>query len=292
MMLNKPTIKQRAIVLPKGILQELQDNPLTNNLYVTDIGCYLEALGHKRVRKNGSSEYILMYCTSGEGWVEVEGRTFTLKPNTYIILLPNVPHKYGSDSKNPWSIYWIHFTGDKAAFFVNYPNTKVEIDVATNSRFSDRILLFEEIFNNLELGYSLENLEYANICLWHMLGSFKYLSQFRKIREWHEQDRIDQSIRFMKTNLSEKLHLDIIASHVGLSVSQFSLLFKRKTGRTPLDYVTHLKIQQASKLLDFSSLRINEIAQQVGYSDPFYFSRIFTKTMGKSPKAYRNSKKG
>jgi YesN/AraC family two-component response regulator len=70
------------------------------------------------------------------------------------------------------------------------------------------------------------------------------------------------------------------------------LLFKKKTSRTPIDYLTYLRVQQASKLLDFSTLRINEIALKVGYSDPFYFSRMFSKIMGSSPKTYRILKKG
>ena len=291
-MSDKTTFEQRAVVLPKGIKKELQNNELTKDLFVTDIGYYPKAKGHNRMRKNGSSEYILIYCTSGKGWVEVDGKAQILNSNEYIILLPNMPHRYGSDNNDPWSIYWIHFMGNKAKFFVNHPNQKVEIDAATNARFGDRILLFEEIFNNLEMGYGVENLEYANICLLHMLGSFKYLSQFRKVSELHNHDRIEQSIRFMRNNISKKLNLEMIASHVGLSVSQFCLLFKKNTSRTPLDYFTHLKIQQASRLLDFSSLRINEIAMKVGYTDPFYFSRIFSRTMGKSPKAYRKSKKG
>lgn len=284
--------ESKTIVLPQGIIKELKENELTKSLLVTDIGYYKEAKEHYLYRKNGSSENILIYCTEGKGWIEINNKKQSISKNQYIIISPNSPHKYGSDIKNPWSIYWIHFVGEKASLFVNYPNEKIEINLTANSRYNDRILLFEEIFNNLEMGYAMDNLEYANICLWHMLGSFRYLSQFRKINELSPQDRVEQSIRYMKNHITEKLSIEMIANHVGLSVSQFSLLFKQKTSRTPLDYLTYLRIQQASNLLDFSSLRINEVASQVGYKDPFYFSRIFSKIMGKSPKAYRNSKKG
>ncbi|MFV0566452.1 MAG: AraC family transcriptional regulator [Flavobacteriaceae bacterium] len=283
---------KKAIVLPRSIIGELEENELTKSLLVTDIGYYSKAKGHYRHRKNGSLEYILMYCVDGKGWVEIDGKRQAILKNDYIILTPKIPHRYGSDNHNPWSIYWIHFIGNKAHCFINKPNEKVEIDLASNARFSDRILLFEEIFNNLEMGYGIENLEYANICLWHMLGSLRYLSQFRKITELNKQDRIETSIRYMKDNISKKITLKTLSENVGLSASQFSLLFKRKTMRSPMDYLMHLRIQQASRLLDFSSLKINEIAAQVGYPDPFYFSRMFSKVMGKSPKAYRNFKKG
>ena len=96
----------------------------------------------------------------------------------------------------------------------------------------------------------------------------------------------------MKKHLDKKLSLDVLATNVNLSVSQYCTLFKKKTSRPPLNYLTHLRIQKASNLLDFSDLKINIIAGHVGYADPFYFTRVFTNIMGKSPKAYRNLKKG
>lgn len=282
----------KSIVLPQGILKELEQNELTNSLMVTDIGFYDKALQHYRERRKGCMQNILIYCTDGEGWFETNGKRQFLRQNQYVIISANTPHKYGSNDQNPWSIYWIHFTGLKSHLFINHPNQKIEIDLASNARFRERILLFEEIFNNLEMQYSIENLEYANICLRHMLGSFRYLSQFRKIKEFNPEDKITNSIRFMRDHISEKISLGSVAKNVNLSVSQFSLLFKKKTSRTPIDYLNHLRIQQASRLLDFSTFRINEIALQVGFSDPFYFSRMFSKIMGRSPKEYRKMKKG
>ncbi|WP_223551656.1 AraC family transcriptional regulator [Aestuariivivens sp. NBU2969] len=283
--------EEKSVILPRGILKELKENELMNALMVTDIGYYPNAENHYRKRK-GSAQHILIYCIDGEGWVEIDNKRQVIKKNEYIIISAFTPHRYGANNRNPWSIYWIHFTGDKSHIFVNHPNEKVEIDLSVNSRFKDRILLFEEIYNNLEMGYSKDNLEYANICLWHMLGSLRYLSQFRKIKEIHSSDRIAKSIAFMRGHLNEKLSLETLAAHVGLSVAQYCSLFKKKTSRSPLDYLTHLKIQKACGLLDFSDLKINEIAKQVGYTDPFYFTRVFSKVMGLSPKKYRNTIKG
>lgn len=284
--------EEKAIVLPKGIIKELKENELTSSLLVTDIGFYSKAKNHYRERKNGSSENILIYCIDGKGWFETGNKKQTINKNQYIIIPKNSAHKYGANLQDPWSIYWIHFTGNKAHLFVNHPNKIIDIDLASNSRFRDRILLFEEIYHNLEMGFRMNNLEYANICLWHMLGSFRYLSEFRKINELSKGDIIEKSISFMKTHIDKKLSLKTIANHCGLSVSQYCLLFKKRTSRPPLEYLTHLKIQHASQLLDFSDLRINEISYQVGYEDPFYFSRVFSKIMRMSPKKYRNLKKG
>jgi AraC-like DNA-binding protein len=53
-------------------------------------------------------------------------------------------------------------------------------------------------------------------------------------------------------------------------------------------YFNHLKMQRACQLLQFTGLRIKEIAAEFGFEDPYYFSRLFTKTMGVSPTDYRN----
>lgn len=283
---------QKAIVLPTEIVKELQENEVTKSLFITDIGYYANAKNHYRERLKGCSQYILIYCTSGEGWFETNNEKTLLSKNEYVIISKNTPHKYGANNSNPWSIYWFHFSGNNAHLFLNYPNKKITIENASNDRFKDRLQLFEEIFNNLAMGFSIENFEYANICLWHLLGSFKYLSQFRRINEHTPYNKVDQSIKYMLNNIHKKLTLSELATHSNLSTSQYCSLFKRKTSRTPLSYFAQLKVRQASHLLDFSDLKVHEIALRLGYDDPFYFSRLFSKIMGKSPTDYRKTKKG
>lgn len=78
----------------------------------------------------------------------------------------------------------------------------------------------------------------------------------------------------------------------GLSVPHYSALFRRRTGYAPMDYFLRLKIQRAGQLLDTSALRVAEVASEVGCDDAFYFSRLFKKITGQSPRDYRNVPKG
>jgi len=82
-----------------------------------------------------------------------------------------------------------------------------------------------------------------------------------------------------------------MARHAGLSVAHFSQLFKRQTGYSPVDYFIHAKIQHACFLLDTTPLSVSDIGLRLGYKDPYYFSRIFRKVMGVSPRAYRISER-
>ena len=91
----------------------------------------------------------------------------------------------------------------------------------------------------------------------------------------------------MKENLEKKISLQQMAQYTGYSSSHFSMLFKKETGHSPLNYFNLLKIQYACQLLSSTNMKINQISFKVGIDDSFYFSRLFTKLMGMSPKDYR-----
>ncbi|MEZ4808975.1 MAG: AraC family transcriptional regulator [Allomuricauda sp.] len=281
---------QKLLVLPKKIREELEKNPLTNYLYVTDIGYFPNGKHHYRERKNGCPEHILIYCAEGSGWINVDKKRQTLSKNKFSIIPRNTPHKYGADANDPWTIYWIHFKGTYADSFVFPQDYPRDLDTSNSSRFSERIQLFEEIYWNLDAGYSDQNLEYGSILSMHLLGTFKYLSQFRKIKEIQQEDVVSRAIHLMKINLHKKIDLSEIAAFCETSISHFSLLFKKQTSYAPIEYLIFLRMQKACNLLEFSSMKINRIARAVGYEDAYYFSRIFKRTMGESPKSYRKSK--
>jgi two-component system response regulator YesN len=94
-------------------------------------------------------------------------------------------------------------------------------------------------------------------------------------------DYIDQ--HYMDANLS----LNEVASRVSLSPSHFSTVFSQETGQTFKEYLTEVRIQRAKELLRSTTLKSFEISYQIGYSDPHYFSYVFRKHTGLSPKEYR-----
>jgi len=283
---------QKAIILPQSIRSEIQMNPLTKLLFVTDIGYYPDAQYHYRNRQDGSEENILIYCTHGKGWVEAGNSNKKVKKDQYFIIPANTPHKYGSDNQDPWTIYWLHFTGDIGIFFVRNEFIISNLDPVENTRNDRRIRLFEELYQNLSMGYSTENLEYASICLWYLLGSFSYLPQFERIRAIQQSDMVEKSIMYMHDHIDGVINLTDLASLCGFSVSHYSMVFKKKTSRSPIEYYNNLKIQKACQMLDFTHSNIKEIAIGLHFEDQFYFSRVFKKMMGVSPMEYRKKKKG
>jgi AraC family transcriptional regulator, arabinose operon regulatory protein len=90
----------------------------------------------------------------------------------------------------------------------------------------------------------------------------------------------------MIQHVNKCIKIEDLARHVNISESHLSKLFRLKTGSSPIDYFINLKMQEAIRLLSNKSLRIKEVAFKLGYNDPYYFTRIFTKQIGTSPASY------
>lgn len=283
---------QRMIILPRKILTSIKKNSLINQLYVTDIGFFPHAKFHFRERKNGSKQYILIYCMEGQGIINLMDSRIELKPNSFYIIPPEVGHAYYAVQKDPWSIYWLHFTGSQSENLFRKFSEKTRAAASFISFEERRVNLFENVIDVLEDGYSADNIEYVNISLWQLIGSFIFNSYFTEIgKEKVEGDIITTSIKYMKEHLNEPLKVNTIASNFNYSNSHFFALFKKKTGYSPIHYFNHLKIQKACQYLSFTDMSVKEISFSLGYEDPLYFSRLFKKTMNISPLQYRSEYK-
>ena len=130
------------------------------------------------------------------------------------------------------------------------------------------------------------------MCLWHFLSSFVFVNHFKHFLYDKHNDVVEQSIIYFKNNLSSNLTLSQVADLFGYSSSHFSYLFKNQTGYAPLEYFTRLKIQRACQFWDLTDMRIKEVAIQVGFNDPYYFSRKFSKVMNICPNKYKKRLKG
>jgi AraC family transcriptional regulator, arabinose operon regulatory protein len=281
----------RSIIMPAKIINEIKNNSLIYRLYITDIGYYPNASRHFRSRETGIKENILIYCISGNGIIQINGQSYDIEPNSFFIIPALEPHTYWAAERDPWSIYWIHFGGEKSHCFKKFYKRTIKLKSCPNSRINDRINLFNEILTALELGFSMENIEFANLSLNSLLSSFIYVETYLASKGYQSKNPVDQAIFFMQQNLSKSIKIQDIANHIQLSESHLSKIFRNKTGSSPFDYFINLKMQEAIRLLTNQSMRIREVAFALGYEDPFYFSRLFKKHIGKSPGMFLKSAK-
>lgn len=281
------------IEIPKVATSHCEQLPLISQLFISRMGYYPRALHHYYQRPNGISQAILLYCTDGQGWIELNGSTSQVHAGEVFMLPVDVPHAYGADPQNPWSIYWLHINGTHCSTATmtimerdGEPLRAIQVGLS-----DERNALFTHIANTLLKGYSASNLLQANLALPYYLSSFIGPEHFSSQKpSASDASATEKAIMYMQDNLSNSLSLDNIACSVNLSVSFFSRKFKKDTGYAPIEYFNYLRIQKACQLLHFSSWRINEVASAIGIDDPFYFSRLFKQQMGLSPAHYRKNK--
>lgn len=282
-------IGQQMIVLPPDTKALVTKNPLIRGLYLTDIGYYPKAIHHDRERKTGAQQYIFLYCTEGKGYVDISTNQFELLPNTYIIIPKNVAHHYRTSESDPWSIYWIHFTGDNADLLYERYAKDIAPQIQSIAYDEQRTEQFNLMLSLLENNYSTRNIELTNIKLLQFLSSFIYHEEMYPSH--YSVDQIGTSINFMKENLTKTYTIQELAIHSKYSVSHYSDLFKKKTGCSPMQYFNQLKVQKSCQYLYFTDMNIKEICVKIGFDDPYYFSRLFKKLMGTSPAKYRSTYK-
>lgn len=284
---------QMQWVIPRTILRRWAAHPMLQALVPTDIGWYPQARYHYREREQGVAQHILIFCVDGAGWYEIEGQRRDLARGEVLLIPRNVPHIYGASAEAPWSIHWVHFMGKEADFFAYHlPENAYTllVDAQTCAAMES---LFQECYESFIGGFVLHRLIYCAQILRHLLGRLFFNNTFfSPVQRTNHFHSLEPTLTYMHQKIHQNLSLQEMADHAGLSVSHFSYLFKQQTGYSPMDYFIHLKMQHACTLLSLSVKAVHEIALEVGYSDPYYFSRIFKKVMGMSPRQYRQSPTG
>lgn len=116
-----------------------------------------------------------------------------------------------------------------------------------------------------------------------------YCRLVRKHSTIHYSPPVQKVIALIDSDLTADLSLSALSSMLNVSSSYLSSLFKQETGQTITDYVNRKRIELAMHLLETTNLQVQTVAQHCGILDVHYFSRVFKKYTGKTPKEYRSS---
>ncbi len=274
---------ERLIVLPTEAIADFSQHPLIKRLYLTDVGFFPAAANHYRERKEGIDEYILIYCMKGEGIIELGREKYYLHENEAFCIPSRTGHVYYAVKDNPWTILWVHFKGEDVGL---YPLDGRKVIRFLSQNALNRIQsLFELLFWVLDRNYTLGNFIYVSQVLQLILSEIYYREKGQEIPA--QNKHVTNVIRYMYKNIDKELTLADISEEFQLSKSYLSAIFKSYTKKSPIEFFLELKMNEACKYLRSSDVYIYEVANMLGYSDQYYFSRIFKKIVGVSPKEYR-----
>jgi two-component system response regulator YesN len=111
--------------------------------------------------------------------------------------------------------------------------------------------------------------------------------------EWSgnvRRSEVVEAMEYVSLHLDKRIGLEEMAEHLHLNNSYFSRLFKKETGRTFIDYVTHMKLTRAKELLDQTNHSVGKISEALGYDNQSYFIKLFKANTGVTPVEYRGHK--
>lgn len=221
------------------------------------------------------NDYQLIYVTHDMLPVTVNNATHKLTAGSFIILEPDIYYGYFSETHPTY--YWIHFSGsDVEKILKNLilpTNTAIKIGVD-----EEIISCYTRIFT--EFMISDRHFETTTSSILSEL--FVYLS-----RKSNSDTKFPlASMNYINTNYNKNITLEELAELENLSISRYRTIFKNSIGMSPQEYLIQQRINVACQRLSQTNLPVEEISNYVGYSDPFYFSRIFKKKTGMSPMQY------
>ena len=113
-------------------------------------------------------------------------------------------------------------------------------------------------------------------------------SVFSQSALYEDEKSVLEAQNYIRQHLSNDLNVQIIASYLHCSTSHLMHIFKQKTGKTVIEYITNERIEKGKQLLKGADLQINVVAKLCGYDDYSYFTRVFKKETGFTPREYRN----
>ena len=275
---------QTLFVVPADIQQALARDSLCESLYLTNIGHFPQASAHHVSRSAHLTQAMIVYCKQGKGWCEFKQQRHSVNAGQVIVLPKNEAHQYGSAEGEFWEIYWIHFAGTKADELA-HRLCQSEFGRPFNARLThDNETIFAHLISELALGMTQESCSRASMKIWSLLGDNVYKARFSNDEL---NQRLHSVIQYMRSHIEDELSLSALSQSHSISASQLCRLFQTHTQHSPMDYFIRLKIQRSCQYLSLTTLKIKEVAQSIGYEDPYYFSRIFRKIMGCSPSEYR-----
>lgn len=274
---------QRMLVLPRPRVREALQLPGTAHLVVTDCGYFPDAQSHGRVRTTPIPQAVVIVCSRGSGWYETPTGRSPVRAGQVLILPPGLPHAYGADDDDPWTVWWLHVEGRDLAEFLVAAGMTVESPLRDLADVYRVVALIAEVLHWMERDTTTASILASAGAAWHLMA---LLASDRTAGDTRSGS-IDRAADFLRDHVDERVTVAELAAMVRMSPSHFSTLFKRQFGYPVLQYQTQLRMTRARELLDTTELPISTIAARAGYPDSFYFARQFKKSHGVTPMRYR-----
>lgn len=235
--------------------------------------------------------HTMWIIAGGKGAFTIDGTDYIVEPGKLVVFIPGMITERSSDDEDPLEFYFIRFSyalsyeEQNTWAFADSSRTDFPLRGMYTIQNPPPVLNMCDQINQLMKRRGQIVTMRRRILFLELL--LQLVSDFRsQVVTGSTTMAIESTIEYMVNHYNEDLSLADLAALAGLSVSHYSRLFKQYASYSPIDYLTHLRMDRAKELLVLSDYKLKAIAESVGYRDELYFSRMFKKVVGMAPSVY------
>ena len=240
-------------------------------------------------RPHGSKDWLLIYTRAGSGFYRFKGGEFTSRPGDITLYRPGFFQDYRiAPVAGRWDVLYAHFLPrDEWSDWLHWPEWSPGFIQLTLADTVLRRRIERSLEEMVQVSGSVlaRRVAFAQNCLEKVLLWCDTVNP--RQRDALLDPRVRRAVEYLSAHMKEPFSETRLARAAGLSPSRLRHLFRAQVGDSPRHFLEGQRLRRATELLALSRQTIAEIADELGFTNPFYFTLRFKKQTGESPRAFR-----
>jgi AraC-like DNA-binding protein len=264
-------------------------------------------------------DHEFIFVLKGSGTIRIEDRTYSMRGGDLLHIRPHLANEMFVGDDMPMQCFAVHFDyvflgegldfspysvylgrkgedaeSDSEKWLGQRPVVEIsEMDIPEKLQPS-AVQPFYEAFRELCLRFEESRMD---SWLWLKAGMLRLIGLIHSELMTKEGVRIDHShadlvleaIAYIEENYAERINSGLLAGMASLTPKYFGTIFRQATGQSIAEYLLRFRMEEAKRLLRQKKLNVQQVAEQVGIGDLYYFSKLFKRMEGIPPKRYADS---
>ncbi|CAM5571541.1 helix-turn-helix domain-containing protein [Streptomyces abikoensis] len=254
--------------------------PVHHRLGLVCLGVGLQHGALPTVGPRTLDHHVAVVIHAGSGWLRTpDGRTRTVTAPALLWLAPGIPHHYGAAAGTGWDESFVDFTGPAVAAYTELGCIEPHRPLVPLTDTTDARTAVHRIARAARRGNPLLEIETS-------AAVHELLVALRRARA----DTTPGGEPVLQALARDAFLPLTVAQHAarhGMTPAELRAAVRRGAGCSPKDYLLSIRLGRAKELLAATELPVAAVARRVGYADPAYFSRLFTRRVGTAPVRFR-----
>ncbi|RLV08264.1 AraC family transcriptional regulator [Streptomyces griseocarneus] len=255
-------------------------SPVHHRLGLVCLGVGLQHGALPPVGPRTLDHHVAVVITAGTGWLRTpDGHTHTVTAPALLWLTPGTPHHYGAAPGTGWDESFVDFTGPSVTAYTELGCIEPQRPLVPLTDTAGARAAIGRIVRAARRGNPLLELE-ASAAVHELLVALRHARA-------DTGPGADPVLAALARDACLPLSVAQHAARHGMTPTELRTAVRRRAGCSPKDYLLHIRLGRAKELLAATELPVAAVARRVGYDDPAYFSRLFTRRVGTAPVRFR-----